>query len=340
MDELDDISTTTIINKTKAHFARFGVPRICHTDNGPQYTSEEYAKFAAHYGFKHTTSSPYHSQGNGKAEAAVKVSESMLKKSDDLQTALLNHRNTSPKGHSYSPAQRMLNRRTRTTLPTPDHLLEPSTIHTDTVIEEIKTKRSTSKTYYDKSAGNAHDTVHIGQFVYAQPPPRQHGKPWTYGRITEQRHPRSYTIKTPHSTIRRNRVHIRRAAPPLHTTTTLPPAVPATMRNPIQQHLSQRSTPNMSTTQHHQLSQPPSGSAQNNPTHINPTAAIQETTNIPTDKPAQPQTRDTRTLTETVTTPTLTNTQESPQEIQPEVRTRTRRIKQPARFQDYEMTSP
>ena len=144
MDELDDISTTTIINKTKAHFARFGVPCICHRENGPQFTSQEYAEFAAHYRFKHTTSSPYHSQRNGKAEAAVKVSESILKKSDDLQTALLNHRNTPPKG-----------RRTRTTLPTPDHLLEPTTIHTDTVIEEIKTTRSNSKTYYDKSARNA-----------------------------------------------------------------------------------------------------------------------------------------------------------------------------------------
>ena len=58
--------------------------------------------FASQYGFKHTTSSPYHSQGNGRAEAAVKVSESMLKKSDYFQIALLNYRNTPPKGHTYS----------------------------------------------------------------------------------------------------------------------------------------------------------------------------------------------------------------------------------------------
>ena len=51
VDKLDDISTTTIINKTKAHFARFGVPCICHRENGPQFTSQEYAEFAAHYGF-------------------------------------------------------------------------------------------------------------------------------------------------------------------------------------------------------------------------------------------------------------------------------------------------
>lgn len=33
--ELDDTLATTIINKIKAHFARFGTPRICHTDNEP-----------------------------------------------------------------------------------------------------------------------------------------------------------------------------------------------------------------------------------------------------------------------------------------------------------------
>ena len=102
VDELDDTLATSVINKTKAHFARFGVPRICHTDNGPQFTSKDYMDFASQYGFKHTTSSPYHSQGNGRAEAAVKVSESMLKKSDDFQIALLNYRNTPPKGHTYS----------------------------------------------------------------------------------------------------------------------------------------------------------------------------------------------------------------------------------------------
>ena len=101
-------------------------------------------------------------------------------------------------------------------------------------------------------------------------------------------------------------------APPPHTTTTLPPVVPATMGNPIQQHLPQRSTLNMPTTQPHQLAQPPSGPVQSNPTHTNPTAATQETPNTPTDNPVQPQTRDTRTPTETVTTPTLTNMQESP----------------------------
>ena len=60
VDELQDTLSATVINKTKAHFARFGIPQICHTDNGSQFTSKEYENFATHYGFKHTTSSPYH----------------------------------------------------------------------------------------------------------------------------------------------------------------------------------------------------------------------------------------------------------------------------------------
>ena len=71
VDELQDTLSPTVINKTKAHFARFGIPQICHTDNGSQFTSKEYENFATHYGFKHTTSSPYHPKGNGRAEAAV-----------------------------------------------------------------------------------------------------------------------------------------------------------------------------------------------------------------------------------------------------------------------------
>ena len=49
----------------------------------------------------------------------------MLKKSEDFQLALLLYRNTPPAGHTYSPAQRMLCRRTRSTFPTSDNLLNP-----------------------------------------------------------------------------------------------------------------------------------------------------------------------------------------------------------------------
>ena len=80
----------------KRNFARHGVPDECISDNGPQFDSYEYSRFAKEYGFTLIKSSPYHSQGNGKAESAVKVAKNILKKSrhEDPYLALLAYRNT------------------------------------------------------------------------------------------------------------------------------------------------------------------------------------------------------------------------------------------------------
>ena len=145
VDQLGDTLSSTVIDKTKTHFARYGVPAICHTDNGPQFISEQYRSFSVAYGFKHTTSSPFYPKGNGRAEAAVKVAESMLKKADDFHSALFLYRNTPPRGHTYSPAQCMFLCRTRTLLPTTDDLLAPAMINFGIVKEDILKKRHDSK---------------------------------------------------------------------------------------------------------------------------------------------------------------------------------------------------
>ena len=113
-DKLENTLLSTVMNATRSHFARFGVPDVCHTDNGPQFMSKEYQDYARDYGFKHITSSPYHPQRNGRAEAAVKVCKAQLRKSDDYDKKMLFYRNTPPTGHTYSPAQRMFCHRTRT----------------------------------------------------------------------------------------------------------------------------------------------------------------------------------------------------------------------------------
>ena len=112
----EDITAANVISVTKAHFARYGVPETFLSDNGPQYTSQEFVNFAKAHGFKLITRSPYYARATGKAESAVKEAKKMLKKSD-LLTGLLDHRNTPPQGMTYSPAQRFLCRRTKSTLP-------------------------------------------------------------------------------------------------------------------------------------------------------------------------------------------------------------------------------
>ena len=122
--EIDYLSTTTsntAIKKLKRHFAWYGIPDEVVSDNRPQYDSDEFQAFAKSFGFKHTRTSPHHPQSNGKAESAVKQAKKILQMTRESDTdyclALLNIRNTPHEGHNHSPAQQIMNRRTRRTLP-------------------------------------------------------------------------------------------------------------------------------------------------------------------------------------------------------------------------------
>lgn len=42
LDPLTNNQSSTIIDLTKAHFARYGIPLRCLTDSGPQFVSNEY----------------------------------------------------------------------------------------------------------------------------------------------------------------------------------------------------------------------------------------------------------------------------------------------------------
>ena len=71
-DHLRSLLSVSVIRKLKAHFARHGIPEQLVTDTGAQFTSHDFLRFAKEWDFKHRTSSPDHSQGNGKAAHAVK----------------------------------------------------------------------------------------------------------------------------------------------------------------------------------------------------------------------------------------------------------------------------
>ena len=102
-------------------FLRFGIPEKVISDNGPQYDSQEFKKFAKTWKFEHVTTSPRYPQANGKAENAVKTLKALMKKNldagNDVYLALLDWRNTPSEYLGLSPARRLLGRRTRTLLP-------------------------------------------------------------------------------------------------------------------------------------------------------------------------------------------------------------------------------
>ena len=70
---LNSVTSRSVIKEMKEVFARYGIPDILVTDNGPQFSSAEFSAFAKTWMFSHKTSSPHHPQSNGKAENAVKT---------------------------------------------------------------------------------------------------------------------------------------------------------------------------------------------------------------------------------------------------------------------------
>ena len=126
------ITVRSIIKELKAVFARFGIPNILVTDNGPQFASSEFSVVACTWEFKHVTSSPTYAQSNGKAENAVKtVKHLFIKKCKDSgqseYLALLDWQNTPTAGIRTSPAQRLMGRGCKTLLPIAGKLLQPRT---------------------------------------------------------------------------------------------------------------------------------------------------------------------------------------------------------------------
>ena len=170
---------------------------------------------AKKYGINHLTSSPYWPQGNGKAESAVKIVKSLLKKSDEFELALLHYLNTPPKGHTLSPVQRSFGRRTRHILPVSKEALAPQSHSSRIVQAEIAAKHSSAKVSYDRHAHvDLSDNFSVGEYAYAKPSPHHRGQAWQYGEILRQEGPRSFVLSTKSGEIRRNQCHLRPAAPP------------------------------------------------------------------------------------------------------------------------------
>ena len=94
------------------------------SDNEPQYSLSEFAQFARDYKFNHITSSPPFPQANGESERAVQTVKGLLKQSNGPYLTLLAYRST-PLKLGYSPAELLMGRALRTTIPIPLKQLQP-----------------------------------------------------------------------------------------------------------------------------------------------------------------------------------------------------------------------
>uniref|UniRef100_A0A3B4CLW2 Integrase catalytic domain-containing protein n=1 Tax=Pygocentrus nattereri TaxID=42514 RepID=A0A3B4CLW2_PYGNA len=117
---LPTMTAACVIKHLKSIFARHGIPQMVCSDNGPCFHCKEFQTFAETYDIQHVTSSPLYAQSNGKAEKGVHIVKRLLKKAKDSNAdpylALLSYQ-ASPLEHGMSPAELLMRRKLRTTLP-------------------------------------------------------------------------------------------------------------------------------------------------------------------------------------------------------------------------------
>ena len=77
---LNDTHSSSVIMKLKSIFSCFGIPKVVISDNGPQFSSHQFMRFAKEWDFMHNPLSPKHAKSNGMAESAVKREKSIFKK--------------------------------------------------------------------------------------------------------------------------------------------------------------------------------------------------------------------------------------------------------------------
>ena len=179
------------------------------TDNGPQFSSEEFKRFAKLWGFTHETASPLYPKSNGKAESAVRVAKEIMKKAkhakSDVWKAILEYWNTPSQGLASSPVQRMFGRRTRGCVPNHPALFTPARVDTRSEMLKMRNKQKVS---YDHQA---HDLppLCVGDSVRIQEPGRNN-QPWSKATVSKTYGQRSYqVIREDGVVLRHNRQHLK-----------------------------------------------------------------------------------------------------------------------------------
>lgn len=204
--ELEELSRTTteVITKVFSQiFARHGCPEVLHSDNGPPFRSNDFQRFANEWGVKLVTSSPYYAQSNGEAERAVQTAKHLLSKSPNVAQALLAHR-TTPGPEGLSPAELLMGRKLRSTVPTAPNTLTPRWHHVRKYRRQYGKRKTREALHYnrrhrtrDRSTIPPHSEVWIRAGAASQ------------GRIHRQTEmPWSYVVETSEGTVRRTSRHL------------------------------------------------------------------------------------------------------------------------------------
>ena len=174
------------------------------SDNGSQFTSEEFADFVKSNGIKHIRTAPYHPSSNGAVERLVQSFKRAICASENdkkslqcrLSTFLLNYQITPRATTNVAPCELFLNRSVRTRL----DLLKPD------IKCNVRWKQAQQKSDHDSSKQER--KLHIGQNIMVRN--YRDGTKWMAGVILQSCGPLSYLVKTEGGQIWRRYIdHIR-----------------------------------------------------------------------------------------------------------------------------------
>ncbi len=187
--EMSTTSSEKTIEVLRRIIARYGLPQQLVSDNGPQFTSEEFARFMKTNGIKHIRTTPYHPSSNGLAERFVQTFKRAMKAGEKdgkslqhgLSNFLLTYRSTPHATTNQSPSALFLKREVRTRL----DLMKPDGER------QVAAKQAMQKMAHDKKAKARELTV--GQEVMARN--YRDGDKWLPGVVVERKGPLSYVVQ-------------------------------------------------------------------------------------------------------------------------------------------------
>ena len=189
VSHLPNSKSKTVINHIKPQFARYGIP----VTMGPSSVAMSFPSSQSNMGSSILPHRP------------VQTAENILKKAKvegkGFQLGLLACRNTPIEEIGLSPAQMLMERRTRTQLPTTPALLEPQ-YPTGNNKNGLSRRAEIQQQYYNRNA-KVLKPLSTGDTVRARKPGQKTWTPAVVTRVTNA--PRSYVINSEGTSYRRNR---------------------------------------------------------------------------------------------------------------------------------------
>ena len=144
-------TSSKLIATCRDVFTSYGVSEEISTDGGPQFASAEFTSFLKDWGIHHRLSSVHYPQSNGRAESGVKSARRIILNNtnpdgsldnDRAVKAILQHRNTPIAELGLSPAQLLLHRQLRDSIPSNTKRLQ---LHKEWILSAEERERAYSK---------------------------------------------------------------------------------------------------------------------------------------------------------------------------------------------------